>query len=99
MRSPVALIVVICLALMGCGTSPRVLTGSQHEAEKAGDEAQRVADEYRRAGASDAAIPAQQRADKYRLEAARPAGSLLERVVDAVFWSWIASTAPTSNKR
>jgi hypothetical protein len=93
--------VVAVAALVGCTGNQVVITTSQQESRSASAEAQNTADQYRRAGAGDAAGQAQARADKHELEAKRKPESVLERVVDTLFSSWIASSssgAPSSRR-
>ena len=92
--------VVLCLAFAGCAGPTVVVTDSQTEARRSAEEAQRTADEYRRAEATGAATQAQQRADQYQTSASRKPDSILERLIDVLFNSWLASAASeTTAKR
>jgi len=93
------LAVVLCLAVAGCAGQTVVITDSQTEARKSAEDAQRTADEYRRAGASGAAIQAQQRADQYQASSSRKPDSFFERLIDVLFNSWLASAASESPTR
>jgi len=91
--------VVLCFASAACAGPTVVVTDSQTEARKSAQEAQRTADEYRRAGAPGAATQAQQRADQYQTSASRKPDSFLERLIDVLFNSWLASAASDSTNR
>lgn len=87
---------LVCCALLlsGCASSNITVTDSQQEARKASDGAQRTADEFRQAGAGDAARQAQDRANRYDTQASKKPDSWLEYVVDVLFTSWLASLPP-----
>lgn len=82
----------LSLALAACA-APRsvVVTDGRAESASAADAWQRTADDYRRAGAPDAAVPAQRQADQSRARAQRPSGGLWDWIVNTLFESWLSS--------
>jgi hypothetical protein len=75
----------------GCAFSSIVLTDGRQEARAAADADQRVADTYRRAGAPEAAKPAQKRADAGYADANNKYEGILEWVLDLIFHTWLYS--------
>ncbi len=76
------LIMVTAAALTACASGPFVKTDSGYEREPLGTWEQRTADEYRKAGASDAAREPQKRADKaLEQERSNPVGTFLSELV------------------
>ena len=82
---------VLTAAVSGCSTVPHKLTDGRAEARNEANQAQRVADDYRREGATGAAAPAQARADKLYAKADRQPGGFLEWIADVFINSWLYS--------
>ena len=74
----------VALALSACASSRNiVITDGRPEAREAAQATQKIADEYRRAGASDAAAQVQKQVNARRAEADRKYDS---------FWDWLVAT-------
>ena len=77
-------ILTFAVAVSACASSKNiVITDGRIEARASAEATQKVADDYRRAGASDAAAPVQKQADARRAEA--------NRKYDG-FWDWLVAT-------
>jgi hypothetical protein len=85
------ILVAATAPLMGCASGTLVLTDGRQESREAGDAYQRVADNYRRAGAPEAAKPAQKLADARHSDANKKYESALEWLVDLLLHSWLYS--------
>jgi len=76
------LVVTAAIAMSACAGGPFVKTDSGYERESQSTREQRTADEYRKAGASDAAREPQKRADKaLEQERAAPVSTFFSELV------------------
>jgi len=74
----------LALALSACASSKNiVITDGRTGARESAEATQKIADEYRRAGASDAAAQVQKQVNARRAEADRKYES---------FWDWLVAT-------
>jgi hypothetical protein len=74
----------LSLALSACASSGNiVITDGRTEARESAEATQKIADEYRRAGASDAAAQVQKQVNARRAEADRKYEG---------FWDWLVAT-------
>jgi hypothetical protein len=96
MSNRVLLPVIACICMLGaCGHTPVITDGSVERGATAGRD-QRIADAYRREGARNAALQAQERADRSR--AAVEPSSFVGWLLDVLLYSWLGSSeAPSRN--
>jgi hypothetical protein len=74
----------VVAALTGCGSSRNiVITDGRPEARESAEATQKIADEYRKAGAHEAAKQVQKQVNARRAEADRKFDS---------FWDWLVAT-------
>jgi len=85
-------VVALAVALSACASSKNVvITDGRPEARQSAEETQRIGDEYRKAGAADAATQVQNQANARRAEANRQYDSFWEWLVATLFNSWLYS--------
>jgi hypothetical protein len=99
MKSQIALVVSVALLCPACATQNVVLTTPSQENREAAAQHQRVADGFRRDGASDAAAQAQSRADEKMAAANKKSESAIEWLIDTLFLSWLNSGSGNSTTR
>ena len=94
MKLAAAILTLSFLALSGCASNRIVITDSAANARESAATNQQIADDYRKAGASAAAGPAQSRANADTARAEKKPGSFIEWLFDIAISSWLESGTP-----
>ena len=90
-RRPLA-VLALAAALSACASSKNVvITDGRAEARQSAEEKQKIADEYRKAGAPDAAAQVQNQVNARRAEADRKYDNFWEWLVATLLNSWLYS--------
>ena len=85
-------VLALAVALSACASSKNVvITDGRAEASQSAERTQNIADEYRKAGAADAAAQVQNQVNARRAEASRKYDSFWEWLVATLLNSWIYS--------
>jgi hypothetical protein len=85
-------VLALVTGLIGCTSSRNiVITDGRSEARQSAEATQKIADEYRRAGAHEAAAQVQKQVNARRAEADRKYDNVWEWLVDLVLNSWLYS--------
>jgi hypothetical protein len=97
MNNRVLLPVIACICMLGaCGHTPGVITDGSDERRATAERDQRIADAYRRDGTRNAALQAQERADRSR--AAVEPSSFVGWLLDVLLYSWLGSSEAPSRQ-